>query len=230
MTQLYIDRLLKNPDAIVLIRLGVGAGGKTEKYIVQSFLTEDFSFSSSADWSSPYDNIIKEASKALRGLSDLAKLFPVIGEPIVKFLGGGGNATFLPFATTIVDYFGTSRPEFSLSLVFIATDSKKDPRREIFKLLSGVFPTEAPGGFMGPPLGFFSELGDVKSGFVALQIGRYLRFMSPPLIIKSVSPKFSKVPTSAGIPLYAEATVSFEFAKVPSITDVRGWFLDMTGV
>jgi hypothetical protein len=230
MSQLYIDRLLKNPDAIVLIRLGVGAGGKTEKYVVQSFLTEDFSFSAAADWSSPYENYAKDAAKLLRPLTDLAKAIPLIGEPIMNFLGGGGNPTFLSFATSIVDYYGTSRPEFSLNLVFIATDAKKDPRRDIFKLLSGVFPTRAPGGFAGPPLSFKSQLGEVLSGFVTLQIGRSLRFMSPPLIIKGVSPKFSKAPTSAGIPLYAEATVSFEFALTPSIDDVRGWFLDMTGV
>lgn len=231
--QLYINRLLNNPDAIVIIRLGVGANPGTQKYVVQSFLTEDFSFSAAADWSSPYENYAKDAAKMLRMGSDLAKSIPVIGEPIVKFLGGGGNATFLSFATTIVDYFGTSRPEFSLNLVFIATDSTQDPRRDIFKLLSGVFPTKVKnlwGLLMGPPLDYFTSEGEILSGYVTLQIGRSLRFMSPPLIIKSVSPKFSRAPTSAGVPLYAEATVNFEFAKAPSIDDVQGWFIDMTGV
>jgi len=239
MDQLYINRLLKNPDAIVRMRLGINTSGATT---IEAFLTQDFDLSASANWSSPFENFAAEASKLVRVVTDLSKIIPG-GETLTQvFLGAGGNATFLPFATTIVDYFGTTRPSFSLDLVFIATDATKDPRRDLLKLYSGVFPTRSnegifaalsPSGespFMGAPLGYFSRLGAVERGYVTLQIGRWLFIGKPPLIIKGVNPKISKAPTSKGVPLYVEVGVSLEFALTPSIDDVRNWFPGLSGV
>lgn len=216
-----IENLINTPDAKVVIHK---YRVKDVSEAIVGFINTDFSFNSSAEWQSPFDVI----GGALRGIQNLLNVGAAVTNAIADTFGLEGIASkaLRSYAMTAVDYMGTNKPTFTLPLIFPAIKPADDPRIKILDLLECVYPS-GDGLVMDAPLGYARggkgfDLARATKGYVDVQIGQWARFNQ--LVVSNVDSSFSKeVIYNTGIPVYAKATVSFTFIRVPSFNEIRSF-------
>jgi hypothetical protein len=222
-----LEQMLADPNAKVIVDI------KTDDKSlplnpprVVGYLEQDFSFSTQADWTSPYDTF-SGMFKFLQNIRNLASTaLSALGLDTIA----GALPAAMSFTQTIKDYMGSTPPEFDLNLTFIATKNNNQvyPVNSINTLLACTSPTgggptnKSSAFFMGEPLGYTHNLTQVTNGFVNLKIGTWLQI--PNLLVSAVRPTFSKQVGSQGFPIYSKATIHFEYFRTPSYMEIMSWF------
>ena len=222
--------MLADPNARVIVDIKTDADHMAKIPInpptLVAYIDKDFSFSSDADWTSPYESF----GGIFRFLQSIRNLFQTLGTQV----GLDVNLpTAMSFAQTIKDYMGSTPPKFTLDLTFIATKSgnSQGPGTQVYPLnamttlLACTSPTRnnvGPLGLMGVPLGYKHDLSNPTNGVIYLKVGTWLQI--PKLLVKAVRPRYSKEVGVMGLPIYTVASVDFEYYRTPSYEEISSWF------
>lgn len=221
---LFLDQLKANPNALVTINPG------DPTYIMQGFITEDFAFGGANTFNSAMeailgsrlDNAKATANKAfaLRSLGQ-----STAGHPIAARVINGGDS--------LSSWIASDRPAFTLNLLFLAANQNDNPIVEAQKLLRYVYPDGNTGiGTLTAPLGYAPSLSNNAQGGMtgasAITIGQW--FATPPLFLaKSVQLTIAQRTDPNGVPLYVQASVAFEAARIMTYDEVQGLFSGVGG-
>lgn len=230
---LDIDRLKANENARVLLTYTpnyrsnpvTGEGGGTNELARtwEAYLAEDFTFTSSVDYNSPFESLLDNISTVLAGLGTaMNQTFGFDFEQLqLKSLRNTSNV-----------WTGTTRPNFDLDLVFVRTslETGVNPLERVQNLFAMQFPQaqdgddflRAPGGYSAIKANEFGSSQYVANGVWTLRIGTWL--LIPGLNLMGVSPAISSITTEDGQPLYATCSVSLSPYRLVSEAEVRRWF------
>jgi len=181
--------IANNPATLTSI---VGSGIR-----VYGWIMEDFAIGGSNTWDSLYD---------LSALEGVNKSYQQV---VQASSGEAENVMMKSIGDTVAYWGGSSTPEFSLPMMFVALNTGVDVRVFVKDLLKGVYPTNAEGKIT-VPLGFNSPKSGEKAelkGTVTVQIGKW--FKAPGQVLTNANFSFSKEVTPTGTPLYALGSIGF---------------------
>ena len=207
---LDIEKVINNPNYRVVISTPAG--------VVKGYVSDDFSFGMTSQYSSPFE---EQASQSQ--FSDVINKYGITG--INTLLGKDISQVQLKsFAQTVALWQGSDKPEFSITVYFIAQTQEDDVSKPIKVLLKGVVPEGTlQDKFMKAPYGYSPKLENTAPrGTVSLRIGKW--FEAHGLLITSVQSQFSAVVMPNGKPLYSQATVSLTPFRLPDYRMVASWF------
>jgi hypothetical protein len=135
---------------------------------------------------------------------------------------------------TIQAWTGSTKPVFSLSLLFLKLRVRDNISLKVQSLYSAVLPTtnvsaKIPVGNLSlttirAPLGYFPTSGKTAAGTCALQIGSW--FKATNLICKNVDFSFSREVSTDGFPLFAVGTVVLEPYRMITFEEFRAYFIN----
>lgn len=205
-----LEQLMSNPDYQAKIFLPNGT-------VVKGFLEADFSFGGQADYASMSDAMGDSQGTLQSGMN-------VATAAKNSVTGGNSSAPVLKsFVQTVLDFVGTGSTEFQINIKLIATRPTDNVVAEYKKLIPAVF-SEGGGSLqlMKAPFGYARSLTTMTAGGCTLAIGSWFR--ASKLLIKSVTPSFSREIISNGTPLSATIAITLTMFRSPSAEDVQGWF------
>jgi len=224
--QLEIFKLINNPNSKVIILLPLSDAASDPYDAVQAFLSNDFGFDMYTEWGTlapttghqqKLNAIVAGASVAVNALQEA-----------LGFTSELKQRQFLSLFQTVSTWEGSTKPTIQLPLFFMALRPLDDVRQSVFKLLKGIAPIKESGLTLLPPFGYniainwdSKNFGGIK-GTCSLKIGKW--FEASRLLIKGVSPVFSKETTPNGLPLFARVMVTFEPAILWTVEDILGLF------
>lgn len=210
MADLFLDKLLTNPNAQILIGLPAKALGTSDRGTLRAFIVENTSLASSAGYNDPgMAGVVTPAG------AEAAKL----ASQIYNVSSGVANRNFgtsypqgqiRTVHSTISTWEDHKKLSFTLRLCFYAYKSGMDVVKDVKTLHKCTHPSQgARGVVMIAP----NDYDGSEKGCVSLQIGQW--FITPPLfLIHDVNFSISKECVKGGLPLYAEGTVTFTAYKV----------------
>lgn len=217
--KLFLEDLKVNDNYKVVIRGG--------NWTVRAILEDNFSPAFGAEWSSAFE---KARSKL-----ESNTLVQVIKGGMEAFDRGGAlKSQFL----SRVRWDGSSHPVFVLNLSFIAI---REPKKEVMEplktLIANLYPESGGkntdsdkniikdlGGmedFLVIPPGTYN--GSKEEGRISLEIGNWFSVQKY-LLMKSVTPVFSRAVTKEGYPIWGTARVEFQTFQVPFREEIERWF------
>lgn len=211
------------PSAQILIAAAGDAAQKIDPLGVAGFITSELSFSVSANYGNPLES---------RGSETLTTLSQQIGALAGKVLPPGyieqyQSATFRSVDTTVSTWASSTRPVFSVNLVFLAVKESDDVRKPVNQLYRTVMPSFQGVLFtdlMRSPMGY-SPQGMKSTGTFLVRIGRW--FKATQQVMTNVSFTFSKESIASGAPLYATGTITFEPYRMISAKELQEYIFSI---
>lgn len=184
---------------------------------VNGFITSELSINGSNEFSTPLE------SQAQKSLSDNLQAAQAVA-------GRLGIQDFTKFTLQTVEqsvavWSNSSKPTFSVSLLFIAIKETDDVRTPVANLFKTVYPTFegfALTSIVKPPLGYLPN-GMTASGVFTVQVGKWFR--APGQIMNSVDFTFSKETIKSGAPLYATGTIQFTPFRMIEAREIANYIL-----
>lgn len=207
-----LEELVSNPDYTTKIVLGNGK-------VITGFLESDFTFGGSAEWTS----LTEEMGGAQKQVATAYNASMMVKNSLTG--SASGNISLKSFKSTVQVYTGSASPSFNLQLLFIATKKDSNVTEPIKDLLEAVFSNSQAGSLelMKTPFDYAADLQSILQGGCSLYIGSW--FATPPqLVIKAVTPVFSKEIMTNGNPLFARCTVDLVTFRTPTYDEVKEWF------
>lgn len=225
--QFELDKLTNNPNYVVRIVLGVGAGGKGLG-TVKGYLRQEFAVGSTADYSSPFESSTMDNAQNI--ITSVASA--------VDMTTGSNLSSFRlsNILGSVAIWRSTKKPQFQISMVFVAIRPDDDVTKNIRLLMRAIYPS-AKGLLLEGPLGYAVPQVNIKGatkgkgatpslasakGTSVISIGKW--FSAPGQLITNVNFSLSKEVTSAGRPLYATAEVSFEPWRILVQDEINSFF------
>lgn len=222
---LDIDQLISNTNSKVIICL------PSEGFSVTGFVTEELSGSGQANYSDLFET--GGAESLSKSLTQAGTLISALG--IDKMFGKDMSFPQIQLVTTqqtVAMYTGSSKPSFTIPMVFVALkpEINQNPEIRVKQLLRATHPGQKEVGdtgikFLKAPLGYFPSFKNgTARGTVSFSIGTWFRAMN--MLITNVSYSFSKEITSLGFPLYAKVSIVFESYRILTAHEVSNFFIN----
>jgi hypothetical protein len=219
--QTDIFRAIRSPYHRVLI---VGADGHD---VAEAFLMDDFQSSSSNEYSD-FSGLMEGVNSGLQA----ARAVAGIGNDLVT--GGQANAWLQQniiqnVNQTVAVWNGSSKPSFSLPLMFVALNAQTDVRVPVTKLQRYTHPqfdaTNRIGGlWITAPADYQASANAAPRGVVGISIGTWFH-AKPLFLIKSLQVTLSKTPLKgSGLPLWAKVIIEFESYRIVSYDEAVDFF------
>lgn len=223
--RLNIEELHRNPNNIILI--SHPGNRKRTKCLIEA----DFDFS----MSSTYEDTISlfqsgklgELQQKLRKWADKAKrLNNVSGVETQQVLGN--------IRESLAQWTGSTKPVFAIPVTVLSYDPSIKTIDTVVDFLAGVttdsgdndLTLKAPGGYAAD-LTSTNVRGALK-GTWAIQVAQYFRATG--LVLLSANPVFSKeISAATNQPIMSKCVLTFTTALLPTVAEVRGWFLNYGG-
>lgn len=124
---------------------------------------------------------------------------------------------------TVLSYNSTERPEFTLSLMFVALNRNDDVREKARLLMEGCMPVRSPQGLLDPPWGYSINPSEEAIGEkFAVTIGDW--FKAANQILTEASFQFSREVIETGNPLYARGSIRFKSFKQLYADELKNFF------
>lgn len=204
--KLFLEDLKVNDNYKVVIR--------GHNWDVRAILEDNFSPAFGAEWSSAFEKARSklESNTWIQAGKAIAEAYNV---------GAALKSQFL----SRVRWEGSSHPVFVLNLSFIAI---KEPKKEVMEplktLIANLYPEKGAGeseDFLVIPPGTYN--GSKEEGRISLEIGNWFSVQKY-LLMKSVTPVFSRAVTKEGYPIWGTARVEFQTFQVPFRDEIERWF------
>jgi len=234
MADFAIDTLTSNSNSRVVIALPLpaesttghpsGGSGRADSFTsVIGYTKGDFAFNLANEFNNP------EINSGQQNLTNMVN-------GVTQFLNQWFNTQRAQEriqhpGQTINSWIGSSRPVFSVPLMFVAIRPGDDVRDSVKALARAVSPTIVGSGYTQryrAPLGYAPTFGRSEisaRGTIALEIGRWFR--ANQLVMRESNFSFSTITTPAGLPLWAEGSVTLEPFQAVTIDDVMGYFRNL---
>jgi hypothetical protein len=214
-----IEQLKNNITATIFVA-GPGLGNG-----VRAFMTGRLSISAANGWDSFMNSGAQDNLDRLAG----------IGKNVASNVGAGGLTSFSVKTRdqTRLSYTGPQRPEFSMEILLLNTSADTDTVIRDMKLLySTVMPSSASvlgasvdangnntgvaGQFYDAPMGYAGE------GVMSVGISSW--FQAHNLVMTSVNITPSMSVDQRGYPIYANGSIAFQPAIVPTYSEFLRYF------
>lgn len=206
----YFDDLNNTPEAV--IRLTHMQTGKQFK----SYISQNFTISGSATYSSPFEAYLQQKSDTLNQVSAAVNTAG-FNLPQQK-LSIRGN--------TVLMWQSSDRPSFQITMLFLTVNSGNKTMQLASELASMVFPRtkgqsmtdflEAPGGFK------VGESGKAEGTWM-LELGTWFR--AADLVLVSTAMDIAKERTNTGQPVYVAVDCNLQPYTNVSENEFKNYFL-----
>lgn len=220
MTELFLEDILANPNARVIIAFPAGDNPVDPvPFTVTAFMRSSLQINVNSNFnagdSGSAQNALNSAINATVG--------------VINSFSSKNAAQFQlkHLGQTILSWTGATKPVFNFPLTIVATREDQDIRDEVYKLYRAVLPTSRSAGVdqrIIAPLGYGPRtLQATAQGTVSLQVGTWFRARG--LVVRSVNFAYSTETLRSGLPMMAEGNVELEPFRMITIDDLRGYFI-----
>jgi len=226
----HLQDLLENPNRVIRIIRQTGSPNagetSTSNELIKSYYKENLSLSVSNNWSDSSDSTTSSVinttlsgfNKAINTGKDFANRY--VGSDLTST----SSRTILSKRGSIVKWEGSSKPSFSVPLVFIATNESSNILEKANQLWEFVMPVrenKTDAFWLGAPMGYSNSL-DQPKGLITIGIGKWFR--ATDLVVDSVNINYDFVTDVNGDPIYIEATLAVKPRALLTYSDYTSWF------
>jgi len=221
MGKIDFEQLINNQNARVVIDIGRGGGRP-----IVGFMQSEISVNGSNEFNTLFDTSTQES---ITTLTNKARQIAQSGR-VQQFIQDSPaqvedlrNVSLINVAQTIQEWTASTRPTFSINILFIAIRNGDDVRVPATKLLSTVYPNKTTGGFLSAPNNL-TPTAPNRPGVGAVEIGKWFR--APGIIFKEVNNTFSNQVIrldsegSDTAPLYCISTIQFQPFRQPTFSEI----------
>jgi hypothetical protein len=217
-----VDKLLADARATIRISNPIG---------VRAFMMSELTIGGSNQWSSMLRSASQEA------LNDQKDRITGAMNTLAGKFGKDGIPAFSVKSRdqTLESWSASTKPEFSMEILLLATKKDDNILLAAKKLYSSVYPDAVGAGLTDlfiAPLGYANQQkktdsGIVISGTFTVAIGPW--FQGSKMVMNHVSLTFSKETHSNNTPLYARGNVTFCPAIMPTKSEFLQYFVATAG-
>lgn len=230
MPEIFYEKLLKNPDAQILINFPIKGARKS----ILAFMSQEaFSIGGTATWEEPgmsglYSPAGEEAAKLATQILNAGNRYRAQLGISAASLGVGTSTSVSPqgqvrtVQSTIANWNGSGKLPLHLELVFLAYREDIDVRENVKDLLTCVYPIIPDDSMLW--ITAPNNYDTTQKNLITVQIGRWWK-SAPIFLMNSCNFSFSKQVLPNGRPLLARGSIDLVSYRLLSADQVNSFFI-----